>query len=127
MVYFPVKHSCLYNNDYINNNEIPNFFTLIVFSVRKAKKNYTSSKNSERCFFMCKKNDTSNQKPQRSVSFAPKFLPFKGACSLQRPLQHRLADIQRDEFFSKSFSLGGGGGGFRLKGVAFSCFRYMKG
>ena len=50
---------------------------------------------------MRKKNDTSNQKPQRSVSFAPKFPPFKGSCSLQRPLQHRLAD---------SFSRGGGGG-----------------
>ena len=86
VVYFPVKHSCLYNNDYINNNEIPNFFTLIVFWCERRKKNYTSSKNSERCFFMCKKNDTSNQKPQRSVSFAPKFLPFKGACSLQCPL-----------------------------------------
>ena len=59
------------------------------------------------------KNDTSNEKSQRSVSFAPKFPPFKGACSLQRPLQHRLADIQRDKFFSKSFSLGGGGGGGR--------------
>ena len=59
---------------------------------------------------MCKKNDTSNQKPQRSVSFAPKFPPFKGSCSLQRPLQHRLVDIQREKFFSKSFSRGSGGG-----------------
>ena len=28
-----------------------------------------------------KKNDTSNQKPQRCVNFAPKFPPFNAACS----------------------------------------------
>ena len=34
-------------------------------------------------FFSCEKNDTSNQKPQRYVSFGPKFLPFLAlaACS----------------------------------------------
>ena len=32
-------------------------------------------------FFTCEKNDTSNQKPQRGVSFAPKFPPFTAACS----------------------------------------------
>ena len=32
-------------------------------------------------FFTCEKNDTSNQKPQRCVSFAPKFPPFIAACS----------------------------------------------
>ena len=31
--------------------------------------------------FTCKKNDTSNQKPQSYVSFAPKFPPFIAACS----------------------------------------------
>ena len=31
-------------------------------------------------FFTCEKNDTSNQKPQRCASFAPKFLPFIAAC-----------------------------------------------
>ena len=31
------------------------------------------------------RDDTSNQKPQRCESFAPKVLPFIGACSLQRP------------------------------------------
>ena len=30
-------------------------------------------------FFTCEKNNTSNQKPQRCVSFAPKFPPFIGA------------------------------------------------
>ena len=31
--------------------------------------------------FTREKNDTSNQKPQRCVSFAPKFPPFIAACS----------------------------------------------
>ena len=31
--------------------------------------------------FTCKKNDTSNQKPQRCASFVPKFPPFIAACS----------------------------------------------
>ena len=35
-----------------------------------------SNHNREPCFFTCEKNDTSNQKPQRCVSFAPKFPPF---------------------------------------------------
>ena len=30
--------------------------------------------------FTLEKNDTSNQKPQRCASFAPKFLPFIAAC-----------------------------------------------
>ena len=30
---------------------------------------------------MCEKNDTSNQKPQRCVSFPPKLPPFIAACS----------------------------------------------
>ena len=46
------------------------------------EKNDTSNQNRERCFFTCEKNDhTSNQKPQRCVSFAPKFPPFIAACS----------------------------------------------
>ena len=49
------------------------FFTL--------EKNDTSNQNRERFFFTYEKNDTSNQKSQRCVSFAPKFLPFIGACS----------------------------------------------
>ena len=48
------------------------------------KKKDTSNKNRKRCFFTYEKNDLSNQKPQRCVSFAPKFPPFKGACILQR-------------------------------------------
>ena len=48
------------------------------------EKNNTCNQNRERCFLMCEKNDTSNQKSKRCVSFAPKFPPFIGACSLQR-------------------------------------------
>ena len=64
------------------------------------EKSDTSNKNRERCFFTCEKNDTSNQKPQRCVSSAPKFPLLRGACSIQR----RLTDIQREKFFTKSFS-----------------------
>ena len=47
-------------------------------------KNDTSNHNRERCFFTCEKNDTSNQKPQMRVSFAPKFPPFIAARSSAR-------------------------------------------
>ena len=60
--------------------------------------NETISSQFPRCY------DTSNQKPQRCVSFAPKFPPLIGACSLQCPLQCHFADIRREKFFSKSFS-----------------------
>ena len=66
------------------------------------KKNDTSNQNRVRWFFTYEKNDMSNQRPQWCVSFAPKFLPFIGACSLQRPLFWScLTDIQREKFFSK--------------------------
>ena len=45
--------------------------------------------------FSREKNDTSNQKPQRCVSFVPKFLPFIGSCSLHSTSQ---------TFDKKSFS-----------------------
>ena len=55
-------------------------------------------------FFSCEKNDTSNQKPQRYVSFAPKFLPLIGSCSLQRPrFASYFADIPRERQLSKVF------------------------
>ena len=60
------------------------------------EKTDTSNQNRERCFFTREKNDTSNQKSQRCVSFAPKFPPFIAACS--------AAHIQREKFYSKSFS-----------------------
>ena len=47
----------------------------------KNKNCYSQSEPQKRCFFTCEKNDTSNQKPQRCVSFAPKFPPFIAACS----------------------------------------------
>ena len=59
--------------------------------VSTREKNDTSNKNREDVFFTCEKNGTSNQKPQRCVSFAPKFQPCC-SCSLQR----RFADIQRE-------------------------------
>jgi len=57
-----------------------------------------SSLSEERTtLFTGEKNDTSNRKPQRCVSFAPKFPLFIGACSLQRPhLTSCFADIQRE-------------------------------
>ena len=67
----------------------------------------TSNQNLERCCFTCEKNDKSNQKPQRWASFAPKFPPFLGAYSLQRPsLASCFANIPKKrpdkvEFFSK--------------------------
>ena len=69
------------------------------------EKKVMSNQNRARCFFMCENTDTSNQKPQRCASFAPKFQPFIGAGSLHRPrLTSCFTDIQREKFFSKSFS-----------------------
>ena len=50
--------------------------------------------------FFIREKKTSNQKSQKCVSFAPKFLRFS-ACSLQRQC---FADIRREKFFSESFS-----------------------
>ena len=77
----------------------------------REKKNDTSKPNRERlvrdsdwtyhcCFFTCEKNDTPNQKSQRCVSFAQKFPPLIGTCSLQRP---RFASALQT-FDEKSFS-----------------------
>ena len=46
-----------------------------MFFTHEKKKDTTNQKR-ERYFFMCERNDTSNEKPKRCVSFAPKFLPF---------------------------------------------------
>ena len=62
------------------------------------EKSDTSNQNRERCFFTCEKNDTSNQKPQEVCEFRAKIPAFY--CSLQR----RFAHIQREKFYSKSFS-----------------------
>ena len=50
----------------------------IVFT--SAKKD-TFNQNREGCFLRWGKNVTSNQKPQRCVSFAPKIPPFLAGCS----------------------------------------------
>ena len=57
----------------------------------------SSQSDQQMMVFTSEKNDTSNQKPRRcvSTSFAPKFQPFIGACSLQS----HFADIQRKRFF----------------------------
>ena len=52
---------------------------------KNIKNNDTSNQNRERCFFTSEKNDTSHQKPQRRVGFAPKFPPFLRQCCLQCP------------------------------------------
>ena len=49
--------------------------------------------------FTREKNYTSNQQPQRCVSFAPKFPPFLAACAAER----RFAHIWGEKFFLKSF------------------------
>ena len=56
------------------------------------EKNDTSNQNRERCFFTCEKNDT------EVCEFRAKIPAFY--CSLQR----RFAHIQREKFYSKSFS-----------------------
>ena len=60
-----------------------------------------SNQNRERCFFKCEKNDTSNQKPQRCVSFAPKFPPFIAACSAASHTFNEKSFTQR-VFFAKT-------------------------
>ena len=61
------------------------------------KKKEKSNHNREQCFFKGEKNGMSNQKPQRCVSFAPEFLLFISACSLQCP---RFASC-----FAKTFNV----------------------
>ena len=75
-----------------------------MFSTRE--KNDTSNQNREKCFFTCEKSDTSNQNSQRSVSCAPKFLPFIGACSFQRPrfVSSTSQTFNGKKNFLKSFS-----------------------
>ena len=64
----------------------------------------SSQSEEQTLFFTCeKKNDTTNQKPQRYVSSASKFPPFIGTWSLQG-LYSCFADIQWEKFLPKSFS-----------------------
>ena len=49
--------------------------------------------------FTREKNDTSNQKPQRCVSFAPKFPPFIAACSAASHTFNEKSLLK--EFFSR--------------------------
>ena len=72
-----------------------------VLAYQKSEQPYSQMKKMiRRCIFRCEKNETSNQ---RCVSFAPKFPPFIGACSLQRPRSTScFADIQREKFFPQT-------------------------
>ena len=64
----------------------------------------SSQSEDQTLFFTCaKKNDTTNQKPQRYVSSVSKFPPFIGTWSLQG-LYSCFADIQWEKFLPKSFS-----------------------
>ena len=55
----------------------------------------SSSQSEERTMVFTRgKNDTSNQKPQRCASFAPKFPPFIAACT------HSTRKVLLQEFFS---------------------------
>ena len=52
--------------------------------------------------FTREKNDTSNQKPQRCVSFAPKFPPFNAACSAASHTFNEKSFTKRVFFAKKS-------------------------
>ena len=52
-------------------------------------------------FFTCKKIDTSNQKPQRCVSFAPKFPPFLVGCWAPLRTHSRRKVFLKDFFLVK--------------------------
>ena len=67
---------------------------------KREKKIYVQSE-SRTMFFTCEKNDTSNQS-QRCVSFAPKFPPFIGTCSLQRPRFASASQTVNEKSFSRT-------------------------
>ena len=57
-------------------------------------------------YFLRERNDAFDKKPQRCVSFAPKFPPFIGACGLHALLfRSYFADIQGEKIFSQISSL----------------------
>ena len=67
---------------------------------QKQTKNDTSSQNRVRLFFTRERNDASDKKPQRCVSFAPQFPPFIGACGLQRLCLEVTSQIFKEKRFS---------------------------
>ena len=66
------------------------------------EKKDTSNQNREGCFLRWEKNVTSNQKPQRCVSFAPKFPPFFAGCSDASHKFNEKKFSRRVFFLSKS-------------------------
>ena len=80
---------------------------------QKQTKNDTSNQNRIRLFFTRKRNDAFDKKPQRCVSFAPKFPPFIGACGLQRFCFEVPSQIFKEKRFSPRFLLLGNWGASR--------------
>ena len=80
---------------------------------QKQTKNDTSNQNRVRLFFTRERNDAFDKKPQRCVSFAPKFPPFIGACGLQRLCFEVTSQIFKEKRFSPRFLLLGNWGASR--------------
>ena len=81
---------------------------------QKQTKNDTSNQNGVRLFFTRERNDAFVKKPQRCVSFAPKFPPFIGACGLQRfCFEVTTSQIFKEKRFSPRFLLLGNWGASR--------------
>ena len=81
---------------------------------QKQTKNDTSNQNRVRLFFTRERNDAFDKKPQRCVSFAPKFPPFIGACGLQRLcFEVTTSQIFKEKRFSPRFLLLGNWGASR--------------
>ena len=72
---------------------------------QKQTKNDPSNQNRVRLFFTRERNDAFDKKPQRCVSFAPKFPPFIGACGLQRFCFEVTSQIFKEKRFSPRFLL----------------------
>ena len=80
---------------------------------QKQTKNDTSNQNRVRLFFTRERNDASDKKPQRCVSFAPQFPPFIGACGLQRLCLEVTSQIFKEKRFSPRALLLGKGEAYR--------------
>ena len=90
----------IHTEKYSPKSHVVNFRTQISSSqseegtmVFTREKNDTSNQNRERCFFTCEKNDTSTE--------ATEVCEFRAKIPA---LQRRFAHIQREKFYSKSFS-----------------------
>ena len=81
----------------------------------------SSSQSEERTMvFTREKNDTSNQKPQRFVSFAPKFPPFIAACSATSHRFNEKSFTQRVSLAKKVKNIS------EMEWNSFVCFTVIK-